>query len=164
MTYVVESVAYADAPGVTETMMRAMWQDPHYHLQFRSGLTVDELIADSGLRIPYNLSRNRGRLRHQKVVHAETGQVVGYARWELPETEWLADAWLDAQMPPATETQQKSLKDDFDSTQEGGKRKVFNYDFGDHISPALGKAYDELVEGGGPSMGTYSRPYCTTLG
>lgn len=152
MAYTVESVVYSDAPGLTETMMRAMSQDPHYTLLL-SGATTEELIKDSGLRMPYNLCNNRSQLRHQKVVHTETGQIVGYARWELPETEEAKNAWLDTQMPAATETQRKSFKEDYELTEINGKRKIFNYEMGDYTGPPLGRAYRELEKNGGPYLG-----------
>lgn len=152
MTYTVESVTYSDAPGLTETMMRAMNQDPHYCLLLNRS-TTEELIADSVLRMPYNLCNDRSLLRHQKVVYTETGDIVGYARWELPDTEESKTAWLDTQMPAATETQQKSFKDDFDLTETNGKRNIFNYEMGDYIGPGLGKPYNQLVRSGGPYLG-----------
>ena len=154
MAYTVEFVSYSDAPGLSQTMMRAMNQDPHYNLLLGGG-TTEELVANTGLRLPYNLSNNRGLLRHEKVVHTATGDVVGYARWELPETEThsFESAWLDAQMPAATEEQQQSFKENNDSTQIDGKQKNFNYEMGAYIGPGLGKPYNELVKDGGPYLG-----------
>lgn len=153
MPYKLETVAYRDASGLSETMMRAMTQDEHYGLQFKRHVTTDELIADTGLRIAYNLSNNRSRLRHQKVIDTETGQIVGYGRWELPDTESSESAWPAAQMPAASEAQSKSFKDSFDSTMLDGKRKIFNYEMSEYLGPRLGEVFDELVEAGGPYLG-----------
>ena len=159
MAYTVEFVSYSDAPGLSQTMMRAMNRDPHYNLLLGSA-TTEELIANTGLRLPYNLSNNRGLLRHEKVVHTATGDVVGYARWELPETEThsFESAWLDTQMPAPTEAQQKSFRDKSDSTQIDGKQKIFNYEMGAYIGPVLGKPYNELVKDGGPYLGRSTLP------
>lgn len=156
MAYTVASVAYSDAPGLSETMMRAMNQDPHYGL-ILNGATTEELIADTGLRLQYNLSRDRTLLRHQKVIDTDSGDVVGYARWELPKTgiEFPESVWPDAQIPAPKEEQEKSFKANFDLTEHEGKRKIFNYEMGDYIGPALGKAYNELVGTGGPYLGRF---------
>jgi hypothetical protein len=152
MAYKLEPVTYADAPGLAETMMLAMSQSPHYTLLLSNAPTQD-LITDTTLRMPQNLTNNRNFLRHQKIIHTPTGKIVGYARWELAETETSKSVWLDAQIPAPTGTQQNAFKASFDTTQVNGKRKIFNYEMGDFVGPKLGKVYKELVGSGGPYLG-----------
>ncbi|KAK4499455.1 hypothetical protein PRZ48_009970 [Zasmidium cellare] len=149
MTYRIEPVAYTDAPGLSEAMMRAMNQNEHYNLLLNRA-TTEQLITDTTLRLTYRLSENRNRLRHQKVIHTETGQIVGYAHWELPVSN--KNVWLDAQMPAVTGAEQKSFKDEYDTTELDGKHKLFNYDMGAYVGPGLGKPYNELVKIGGPYL------------
>lgn len=152
MDYKIEPVDYADAPGLAETMMLAMSQSPHYTLLL-SNTPIQDLIHDTSLRMPQNLTSNRDFLRHQKVIHIPTGKIVAYARWELPELETSKDVWLDAQMVAPTPAQQRDFKESFDSTQLNNKRKMFNYEMGDFVGPKLGKVYNELVQSGGPYLG-----------
>ncbi|KAF2223459.1 E1-E2 ATPase-domain-containing protein [Elsinoe ampelina] len=149
--YTIAPVTYADAPGLAEAMMSAMNQDHHYGL-LRANGTTDELIAESTLRLPHNLRENRSSLRHQKVVHTITGEIVGYARWELPEQYRSDDIWAETQLPAATEAQQEGFKRDLDGTQPGGARKLFNYDMANYLGPRLGKPYNELVKKGDPYL------------
>ncbi|KAG8631464.1 hypothetical protein KVT40_000604 [Elsinoe batatas] len=114
--YEIAPVTYSDAPGLAETMMSAMNQDPHYGL-LRANATTEELISETTLR-----------------------QVVGYARWELPEGRRSDNVWPDAQPPAATRAQQEEFK------------KLFNYDMANYLGPRLGKPYNELVKQGGPYL------------
>ncbi|KEQ63797.1 uncharacterized protein M437DRAFT_46137 [Aureobasidium melanogenum CBS 110374] len=151
MDYEIQPVDYTDAPGLAETMMLAMSQSPHYTLLL-SNTPIQDLIHDTCLRMPQNITSNRDFLRHQKVIHIPTGRIVAYTRWELPELETSKDVWLDAQMVAPTLVQQKAFKESFDLTQLNGKRKIFNYEMGDFVGPKLGKVYNELVQSGGPYL------------
>lgn len=59
------------------------------------------IIESAAARMPVNLLKERNVRRHQKVIDTSTGQIVGYARWILPESH--ADSWLDAQVPDVSE-------------------------------------------------------------
>jgi hypothetical protein len=89
MSYVIEPVTAADAPCLSNAMMRAMHRDPHWALLFGSK-PLQEIIDDCTQRLPKALSSNRPERRHQKVVDQTTGEIVGYARWLLPADETVA--------------------------------------------------------------------------
>ncbi|RGP65693.1 acetyltransferase gnat family domain-containing [Fusarium longipes] len=56
-------------------------------------------------RSPKNLLTDRDVRRHQKVVHIATGDIVGYARWIMPESQ--KTAWLIAQTPDVSVEQRE---------------------------------------------------------
>jgi GNAT superfamily N-acetyltransferase len=83
------------------------------------GKTLEYVTAQSCRRWPYTLLMNRANRRHQKIVDVETGVVVGYARWTLPELDNnILDndsVWPDAQVPAVTPDREQEAKADHEA-------------------------------------------------
>lgn len=88
-----------DAVGLANSNMTAFYGEPWWNMNWDKPL--DTIIASATVRMPTNLLKERDVRRHQKVMDAETGQIVGYARWILPASH--ADSWLEAQVPDVSE-------------------------------------------------------------
>jgi len=61
-------------------------------------MTLDEIIKNLGERMPWRLIEGRAKYRHEKAVDANTGEIIGYARWKLPEDNTLLQ-WPKAKVP-----------------------------------------------------------------
>lgn len=107
MPYAVLPVNMAAASGVARTTMSAFHQDPHWALLW-GNMPLEEIIDGNTRRQPRNLITSRERKRHQMVVETETGEVVGYARWLVPDKlqrddkDGRAVFWPEAQIPEPT--------------------------------------------------------------
>ncbi|KAK3900099.1 hypothetical protein C8A05DRAFT_17561 [Staphylotrichum tortipilum] len=62
-----------------------MARGAHSRLEWRHR-TLDYHISQVALRYPRTLQRNRATARHQKAVDTATGEILGYARWSIPES------------------------------------------------------------------------------
>lgn len=83
-------------------------------LQWTSDITQDFLTEQLVKLQPLRLLRDRGTLRHQKAVDPETGELVGYARWRLPECRATTPSgepeWVEAQMPDVSLEKRAALE------------------------------------------------------
>jgi GNAT superfamily N-acetyltransferase len=73
------------------------------------------MIEAVGARTPRNLLQHRDVRRHQKVVDAASGEIVGYARWILPASH--SGEWLEAQTPDVDNATRQRLEKQFSETQ-----------------------------------------------
>lgn len=73
--------------------------------------TLASMTTAMAERIPRNLLTDTHARRHQKVVHRESGQVVGYARWIMPKG--LGEAWAEARVPEVSEEEKKLAVEKF---------------------------------------------------
>lgn len=93
--------------------MPAFWTDPHWVLAWKHR-TLEYHISQITKRMPRNLLNDRETKRHQKAVDAETGRLVGYARWILPESRArLADgtpAWPQAVVPAVSAEEEAEIR------------------------------------------------------
>ncbi|CAI7604187.1 unnamed protein product [Penicillium pancosmium] len=83
------------------TWWRMLWIDT----------SLDTIIKNSALRMPHNLLTGRLVRRHQKIIDHGTGQIIGYARWILPEV--CAPCWLEAQTPDVSEDNKRVFENQF---------------------------------------------------
>lgn len=94
----IEPVYLKDAHGVASVSMRAFYTDPHWRLYWHN-TPINQIIDVAEKRTPQNLLSGRHNKRHQKAVDRETGEMVGYARWLLPDpgsdTEWIEARTID---------------------------------------------------------------------
>ena len=72
--------------------------------------------------MPHNLLTDRAHRRHQKAVDVNSGAVVGYARWILPDTcaentpiGLLDILWSTAQIPTVSQERVLEAKREFDA-------------------------------------------------
>ncbi|KAK2594762.1 hypothetical protein QQS21_007509 [Conoideocrella luteorostrata] len=114
-----------DAPGLAINNMTAFYGEPWWQMQWEKPL--EEIIKSSTVRYPHNLLKNRQAARHQKVVDTSTGQLVGYARWVLPESH--AHCWLEAQVPDVNDDDKRRFKSAFELTPWDTRPETDNSDY-----------------------------------
>ncbi|KAJ3079682.1 hypothetical protein HK100_010354 [Physocladia obscura] len=99
MTFTVSVCSVNDGNGLARTNMSAYWQDVNWRLMWEDK-SLEYVTKQNAKRWPRNLTID-SRKRHLKAVNSQTGQIVGYVRFILPET--LSDEWLEAKVPQPTE-------------------------------------------------------------
>jgi len=96
-----------DAQALATINTTAFWADATWILMWPSK-TCRYVTAQAVHRMPHTLLNDRTRKRHQKVVDSETGTVLGYARWTLPDTgdyEQLMGTWAEARVDAVNEVE-----------------------------------------------------------
>lgn len=111
----IEGCTVDDAAAVARNTGGAFWEEPMWKLQWTSDIT-QEFITEQLVKLqPLRLLRDRDALRHQKAVDPDTGELVGYARWRLPEERTTATGgeleWAEAQIPDVSAEKRKTLED-----------------------------------------------------
>lgn len=103
----------ADSDALARNNIPAFWADPHWVLAWKHR-TLDYHISQIAKRMPRNLLNDREIKRHQKAVDLETGRLVGYARWILPEARaTLRDgtpAWPEAVVPAVSPEEEAEIR------------------------------------------------------
>jgi hypothetical protein len=103
----------ADSDALTRNNIPAFWADPHWVLGWKHR-TLEYHISQVAKRMPRNLLNDREIKRHQKAVDQETGRLVGYARWILPESHaTLVDgtpAWPEAVIPAVSAEEEAEIR------------------------------------------------------
>jgi hypothetical protein len=103
----------ADAEALARNNIPAFWADPNWVLSWKHR-TLEYHISQIALRVPRNLVSDREVNRHQKAVDADTGSIVGYARWCLPPSKArLPDgrlAWPEALGPEVGEEEEGEIR------------------------------------------------------
>ncbi|KAI1505522.1 acyl-CoA N-acyltransferase [Biscogniauxia marginata] len=117
-SYVVRGCVAADGPSLAYNNISAFWTDPTYVLLWEDK-TREYVIEQARKRYPKILLTDRDRRRHQVVVDLETGKIVGYSRWILPER--FAGAWLDAQTPGISQQEEVEYDKSFKSADWNGR-------------------------------------------
>lgn len=81
----------------------AFWTEPTWVHLWR-GRTQEYMLAQYCRRTPHTILMDRPHRRHQQVIDTETGTVVGYSRWTLPDFKVpnldYDTLWPEAQVPP----------------------------------------------------------------
>lgn len=92
--------------------------------------------------------------RHLKVVDTDTGEIVGYSRYILPE-ECKEMQWLEAQVgEPSTE--EKVFEERWRSVTEEGRMRGLNYGHLEEFGPELERVEEGIMKEGGPYVCEYS--------
>ncbi|KAK9386669.1 hypothetical protein V1515DRAFT_645294 [Lipomyces mesembrius] len=89
-----------DGLSLAQNNIYAFWTDPTWVLMW-PGKTKEYVTAQAARRMPHNLLTDRKHRRHQKVVDTQTGRVVGYARWDLPDLDDAVPGELEHLWPEA---------------------------------------------------------------
>lgn len=145
MNIKLENVSPEDAAGLSQVMMRAFYRDPHWRLLWGS-MTLEDIILSCENRLPRNLVKGRGSRRHRKAVDAVTGEVVGYARWVLPEGQ--EDLWKDAQVAEPSAQQAAQYEARYSAYMVDGKIKGLNNEITESLSPLLEKTEEDILKTG----------------
>ena len=93
-----------DGKYIAQSKVAAFWDESWWRLSW-TGRTKDYVLRGITDRSPKNLLTDREVRRHQKAVHSETGDIVGYARWIMPESH--KDSWLIAQTPDVNDEERE---------------------------------------------------------
>jgi hypothetical protein len=93
--YILEGVKIEDAAELSRNNMTAYSTDPTWILLWDVPLTA--IIDSCTKRMPWNLLKDRERPRHTKALDPETGKILGYARWILPQSK--IGSWPEVQVP-----------------------------------------------------------------
>ncbi|KAK9421215.1 putative N-acetyltransferase domain-containing protein [Seiridium unicorne] len=119
-TYKIERCTVEDAAGLARNNMSAFWTDPTWILIWEEGRSRESVIEastgsslsvsaletwfltpdNSQIMFEEEITDSRAHKRHLKAIEVETGTIVGYVRFVLPDR--LSGDWLDAQTPDAT--------------------------------------------------------------
>ncbi|KAL7933032.1 hypothetical protein V8C35DRAFT_306089 [Trichoderma chlorosporum] len=84
-TYALAPVSMSDSAALSRNNMSAFWEDPYWVQAWRD-TTLEKHIETVTKRYPRRLISDRTTARHQKAIDPETGRLLGYARWVLPES------------------------------------------------------------------------------
>ena len=98
--YELRSCTADDASGLAKNNASAFWEEEWWKILWENR-TLDSLIEAFTARLPKTLLTDRSVRRHQKIVHVSSGEVVGYARWILPQSH--SNEWLEAQTPDVSD-------------------------------------------------------------
>ncbi len=109
----VSQCTVADSDALAHNNISAFWADPHWVLAWKHS-TLEYRILQVAKRMPRNLLNDREIKRHQKAVHQETGRLVGYARWLLPEARATLEdgtpAWPGAMVPAVSAEEEAEIR------------------------------------------------------
>jgi len=101
-TYTLSRCTVLDGPELSANNIPAFWENPNWVLTWKHR-TLEFHISEVTKRFPRNLLNERTIKRHQKATDPETGRIVGYARWYLPDSYTTNPdgtlTWLEAVVP-----------------------------------------------------------------
>lgn len=117
-----------DAQYIALSKVSAFFEEAWWRLSW-TGRTRESVVQSVADRSPKNLLADREVRRHQKVVHLETGDIAGYARWILPESH--KDHWLNAQTPDVSDEEREAFDKRHAETEWEPRRDNDKYD--EHI-------------------------------
>jgi GNAT superfamily N-acetyltransferase len=134
--FVLNPCSIEDAVGLAKVHISAFWTDPTWVVIWK-GKTLEYVTEQCARRMPHTLVLDATHRRHQKVIDTQTGAVVGYARWTLPEldTEDVTSIWPTARVTPVTEEKALEAEREFSAA---------DCSF-DHSLDELDKPIDEIM-------------------
>ncbi|KAI1802304.1 acyl-CoA N-acyltransferase [Daldinia bambusicola] len=128
----IEGCTVADAPALARNNMSAFWEDPTWILLWPEGTTLERLIDSATQRYPWTLVSGREEKRHEKAVDPGTGELVGYARWILPPSNFTAKdgepEWPEAQIPDVSDEEKKRFEEQAQAAWWGARKEVGRID------------------------------------
>ncbi|KAK3331710.1 hypothetical protein B0T19DRAFT_85721 [Cercophora scortea] len=92
------TIDYSEA--ISRNNGRAFWEQPMWRMNWPADMTRDYLVGVMQKRGFMRLMQERESYRHQMAVDPATGAVLGYIRWQLPESA-LGGAGADVPWPEA---------------------------------------------------------------
>ncbi|KAF9697377.1 hypothetical protein EKO04_005064 [Ascochyta lentis] len=137
MVYVIHPVKPTDAEGLAETMMRAFYQNPYWASLWKN-ISLDEIVQDCTKRLPWNFVKATAAKRHRKVTESTTEDVVGYARWILPEEN--SEEWTDALVVETDAKRRQGYEQCFQSVTEDGRIRGLDYGMVEELSEEIEEA------------------------
>lgn len=111
-TWAITNCTVDDGASLAYNNMSAFFEDPTWVVAWPKGTKLDFLIEQSAKRQPRNLLRDRENTRHQKAIDPATGQVVGYARWILPNGKGGEKMWEEALVPDVSPVERERFEEE----------------------------------------------------
>ena len=145
MIYTIHPVKPTDSMGLADTMMRAFYQDAHWASLWK-GVTLDTIIYDCARRLPWNIVKVTSPKRHRKVVEEATGNVVGYARWIIPDGH--VDTWANGIVLETDLEKRQAYEQTFQDVTDDGKIRGIDHQMVDELSEVIEKAEAEVLSTG----------------
>ncbi|KXH68811.1 hypothetical protein CSAL01_00079 [Colletotrichum salicis] len=122
MSFTISAVTYDDAAGVSMNNMTAFYHtDTHWRALWKS-MPLDKIIEGATARMPHSLVSGREKKRHQKAVDADSSEIVGYARWILPDDDNRI-SWSEAAVREPSQEEADKFQTAFQANTEGGSIK-----------------------------------------
>ncbi|KAH7041274.1 acyl-CoA N-acyltransferase [Microdochium trichocladiopsis] len=104
MPITIRTCTAADGPAVGVTNTAAYWENGNWRLIWGTK-TLEYVTEQSSKRQSTNLLGDREHRRVEVAIDEETGRLVGYARWALPDR--LVSEWLECQVPAVSKEEEK---------------------------------------------------------
>ncbi|PON27153.1 acetyltransferase [Trichoderma gamsii] len=140
--FTIAPCSLADSAALSRNNMSAFWEIPNWVLAWRH-TTLEKHIDTMTKRYPRRLISHPETSRHQKVVDSETGRLLGYARWLLPESHTrLADGepvWPEAMAPVVSPEEEAAIKRVAEATQWNPNSDT------DPLDDAVGAIKDKIM-------------------
>lgn len=119
-TFAIAPCSLADSAAISRNNMSAFWEIPNWVLAWRH-TTLEEHIDTMTKRYPRRLISEPETSRHEKLVDLETGRLLGYVRWVLPESHAVLangePAWPEAMAPAVSPEEEAEIKRVAEATQ-----------------------------------------------
>ncbi|KAK1713347.1 acyl-CoA N-acyltransferase [Colletotrichum acutatum] len=118
MAFTISAVTYDDAAVVSKNNMTAFYHtDTHWRALWKS-TPLNEIIEGATARMPHSLAGGREKKRHQKAVVDDGGEVVGYARWILPDDDHRI-SWPEAAVREPSQEEVDDFRAAFQASTDG---------------------------------------------
>ena len=101
-SFTVQSVRIEDVPSIATATMSAFWNDSYWRQMWT--VPLSSLIILNAQRLPHRLNTDRHKQRFENVVDTATGEVLGHARWIVPDG--MEDMWETARGPAAKDDEE----------------------------------------------------------
>ena len=110
----ITSITVEDGPLLAKNNMTAFYGQTWWRLLWKD-TPLDDIINSCGKRFGTRMLSNRETRRFQAVRDPSTNEILGYARWILPESH--KDAWLAAQLPDVSLEERQRFQEMHDSAE-----------------------------------------------
>ena len=142
-SFTIASCSVDDGPALARKNMSASWTDSTWVLIW-PGKTLEHVIAQATRRMPRILLTDTARRRHQKVVDVESGAILGYARWILPDAGTTAGdpniLWTAARVPAVSKERESEAEREYAAAD-------WNFDHGvDKLDEPVTEMKDRLLK------------------
>lgn len=143
--YIITNCTVQDAVDLARNNIPAFWEDPNWRYCWMD-FGLEKLVKATEDRYPRNqLIKDRHVLRHFKAIDPQTGKLVGYIRWMLPESRCTNEdgtpVWPEGQVPEVSPKE----RDAFIKKAEAAEYKPKDFGDDDHFDEVFTCRKDVLV-------------------
>ncbi|KAK4450599.1 acyl-CoA N-acyltransferase [Podospora aff. communis PSN243] len=122
MPYTIHPISLSDALPLARNNCTAFWHQPYWRIMWPNDMQLPFMLAQVEKRITASVILNdRDAMRHEKAVDDETGEIIGYCRWMLPESlvkrgkETGEVVWRERQVEEVSEEVRKKAEEEMES-------------------------------------------------